>query len=204
MVEAGHVRQLGTPSLKQHRCLAEEIILAASVILYCSLSFHERGGMVCGTQRIYRKQCPAVRVKKSKDVPFEEDSYAESRPSTSIQLSDLTTRRRSVALKISDTKDNVPAMRRATRSEGYPSDANDLWNNFVTLSIAPHISQLLKQGELDFTHSLRSSRPVQYNEDRLNVFIPKVPHESTTELAEHMGYIPDTVARPFTLLKKHK
>ncbi|KRY38167.1 hypothetical protein T01_12616 [Trichinella spiralis] len=59
-----------------------------------------------------------------KDVPFEEDSYAESRPSTSIQLSDLTTRRRSVALKISDTKDNVPAMRRATRSEGYPSDAN--------------------------------------------------------------------------------
>ncbi|XP_003372722.1 putative mercury scavenger protein:Heavy-metal-associated domain protein [Trichinella spiralis] len=74
--------------------------------------------------RIYRKQCPAVRVKKSKDVPFEEDSYAESRPSTSIQLSDLTTRRRSVALKISDTKDNVPAMRRATRSEGYPSDAN--------------------------------------------------------------------------------
>ncbi|KAL1245479.1 Kinetochore protein [Trichinella spiralis] len=68
---------------------------------------------------------------------------------------------------------------------------------------APHISQLLKQGELDFTHSLRSSRPVQYNKDRLNVFIPKVPHESTTELAEHMGYIPDTVARPFTLLKKH-
>ncbi|KRZ90763.1 hypothetical protein T08_1509 [Trichinella sp. T8] len=34
MVEASHVRHAATPSLKQHRYLAEEFILAAPVILY--------------------------------------------------------------------------------------------------------------------------------------------------------------------------
>ncbi|KRZ47475.1 hypothetical protein T02_4102 [Trichinella nativa] len=42
--------------------------------------------------------------------------------STNIQLAILTTRRRRVALKTSDTKDKVPAVRRAPGSEGDPSD----------------------------------------------------------------------------------
>ncbi|KRY05602.1 hypothetical protein T12_14443 [Trichinella patagoniensis] len=50
MVEASHVRQAATPSLKQHRYLAEEFILAAPVILYANLSLEKRGGIVCDTQ----------------------------------------------------------------------------------------------------------------------------------------------------------
>ncbi|KRX68522.1 hypothetical protein T06_14899, partial [Trichinella sp. T6] len=38
IVEASHVRQAATPSLKQHRYLAEEFILAAPVISYTLLS----------------------------------------------------------------------------------------------------------------------------------------------------------------------
>ncbi|KRZ51414.1 hypothetical protein T02_9967 [Trichinella nativa] len=51
MVEASHVRQAATPSLKQHRYLAEEFILAAPVILYATLSLDKRGGIVSDKQK---------------------------------------------------------------------------------------------------------------------------------------------------------
>ncbi|KRY22095.1 hypothetical protein T01_4973 [Trichinella spiralis] len=37
MVEASHVAQLATPSLKQHRYPAEEVILATPVIPYANV-----------------------------------------------------------------------------------------------------------------------------------------------------------------------
>ncbi|KRX65751.1 hypothetical protein T09_1833 [Trichinella sp. T9] len=38
MVEASHVAQQAMPSLKQHRCPAEEVILAAPVIPYAKVA----------------------------------------------------------------------------------------------------------------------------------------------------------------------
>ncbi|KRX68523.1 hypothetical protein T06_5462 [Trichinella sp. T6] len=51
MVEASHVGQAATPSLKQHRYLAEEFILTAGLILYATLSLDKRGGIVSDKQK---------------------------------------------------------------------------------------------------------------------------------------------------------
>lgn len=59
-----------------------------------------------------------------------------------------------------------------------------------------------KKGNFDLTDSLRSGRPVQFNEDQLNELLHEYPHLSTRELALQIGCSHDTVARHLQLMSK--